>query len=447
MSDYPKVLLLCNFSQSRSSGITIRNLFKNWPDSRIAVVEYSDSIESIYVPDISRYYILGQKEIRYLWPFSYLRKLRASAEHTLHSAPPTVKPSALRTGFRAKLQSAFAKLLSGFLRLSGFSFVSRQFRVSPELESWVKAFEPDLVYTSSGDINKLEFAAEIKRHFKASLALHILDDYVNSSYEDTVFPLYWKRRLDSTFRRVLESVDLPLAIGDKMAGEYSGKYGKPFYGFHNPIDPKVWMRSPEENTLPAVEASTDGFTFLYAGKVNRDTVEPIIRFMDAVDALVAKGHAVGLQICSPYPFEIIYRLLGERAESVYYGKVPYAELPATFRNADALLLPLDFSEATIRYIRLSMLTKATEYMISGSPIFIFAPGELAVSEYLMKHDSAFHCGDPTRLEDLILEFMNDSAGRQRIAANAVRCAREDHVIELVGERLRELIVQSIGSSN
>jgi glycosyltransferase involved in cell wall biosynthesis len=444
MEKYPKVLLLCHFSQSRSSGITIRNLFKNWPDSRIAVVEYSDLIESIYVPEISRYYILGQKEVRYLWPFSCFRKPRASTGYVLHTAPPAVKARAPRTGLRAKVQAIVSNLLSGFLRLTGFSFVSRQFRVSPELESWVQAFEPDLIYTSTGDINKLEFAAEIKRHFKTSLALHILDDYVNSSYEETVFPRYWKRRLDSTFRRVLESVDLPLAIGDKMAGEYSEKYGKPFYGFHNPIDPKVWVQDTEEQALTADEASTGEFTFLYAGKVNRDTVEPIIHFMDAVDVLVAQGHAVRLQICSPYPFERIYRLLGERAKSVYHGKVPYADLPATFRNADALLLPLDFSEATIRYIRLSMLTKATEYMISGSPIFIFAPAELAVSEYLMKHDSAFHCGDPVGLEAAILEFMNDPAGRVRIAANAVRCASEDHVIELVGERLRKLIVQSIG---
>lgn len=189
------------------------------------------------------------------------------------------------------------------------------------------------------------------------------------------------------------------------------------------------------------------FRFLYAGKINKDTVGPIQRFIAAVEQLNAQGHKIAFKIHSPYPLAEIERLLGANAASrVYAGKLPYDELPAAYRAADGLLLPLDFTEATIRYIRLSMLTKASEYMISGTPIFCFAPKEIAVSEYLLAHDAAIHCGDPKQLETTILEFIEAGEGRKRVAVNAVERAKSHHMMGKVNERLLILIEQSVSEA-
>jgi glycosyltransferase involved in cell wall biosynthesis len=443
MEQYPKIILLCDFSQSRANGITINNLFKGWPKDRIAVVEFSSPMESIYVPNITNYYILGAKEAHYIWPFSLLKKTGVSAAFKLDAAPPSQPKVAHRSSLFGKLKAFLSSLQVSILQRTGIAFVSRKFQVSPELETWVNDFSPDIIYTSTGDICKLEFIAEMKQRFDTELALHIFDDFINSKYESTLFPRYWERRLDGTFRRVLDLASLHLAIGDKMGDEYGAKYGKQFYGFHNPIDPDVWLK--KDGVEVAQKQGASGFNFLYAGTINEDTAGPLKRFIEATDNLSKQGHEVRLGIHSPYPAEQIYHLLGESAKGVYLGKIPYEALPVAFRKADALLLPMDFSETTIRYMRLSMLTKATEYMISGTPIFVFAPQEIAVTEYLLEHHSAVHCGQPDELEASILSFMEDRSMRDEVSANAVSRAMEHHLMEPVGERLRSLLVATLGS--
>lgn len=488
---YPKVLLLCSLSQSTANGITVGHLFKYWPKDRIAVAEFNDSIEDIYLPNIQRYYIIGAKESRFVWPFGYLRKMRSSTEHVLDVPPePLQKPGGAvkrgSKGWKGKLVTAQAQ----FLHRTGLAMVSRKFTLSKSFEQWIRDFSPDMIYCTGGDICKLDYVVSLSRQLGIPFAIHIFDDFLASKHEMTVFPRYWKKRLDSTFRKVCEKAALHLAIGDKMAEEYTQRYGHKFYGFHNPIDPSIWLaergqiddgeseqsavmangeeiiakyndspsaisdlsavasvkEDPPSNDLvvpPSAirhpPSNAKAFAFLYAGKINKDTVGPIRRFMQAVECLNGQGQRISFKIHSPYPFEEIKRMLGEGAEKVYGGKLPYADLPAAYRAADGLLLPLDFTEATIRYIRLSMLTKVSEYMISGTPIFCFAPKEVAATEYLIEHDAGVHCGDPEQVEQAILDFIRDGESRCRVAVNAVERARQYHLMGQVNERFRGLL--------
>ena len=173
--------------------------------------------------------------------------------------------------------------------------------------------------------------------------------------------------------------------------------------------------------------------------MNRDTAAPLKQFAAVLEDFRREGRPVVLRVHSPYPIEEIRSVLGPLADAVYAGSVAYEDLPSAFRAADGLLLPLDFTPGTIKYIRLSLLTKATEYMISGTPIFLFAPEGLATTEYLLAHDAAFHCGNPDGLKAAIATFMDDPDTRARIGSNALRRAREAHLIQDVNERMRQAL--------
>lgn len=461
MTYNPKVLLLCSFSQSTANGITIRNLCKGWPINQIALAEFNDNPEEVCVPEIKRYYFLGNKEVRFLAPFHLLRKFKPSymfqsKDEWKITECGSQTPSGgtlLKRGAASRVKKVLLVAQRAFLNSTGLAMVSRKFSFSTQFDEWVREFNPDIIYASAGDICKLEFITAASKRYNARLAIHIFDDYLASKHEGTLFPTYWKKRLDRTFRSVCNFASLHLAIGDKMAEEYTERYGHKFYGFHNPIDPEVWCKIEKEEDGASgkmrkseIGGECPAFKFLYAGKINKDTVGPIRRFIEAVERLKAQGHFIRFGIHSPYPFEEIERLLGSEAKEVYLGKIPYAELPAAYRAADGLLLPLDFTEATIRYIRLSMLTKASEYMISGTPIFCFAPQQIAVSEYLLEHDAAIHCGDPEALELAILNFIEDKETRKRVAWNAVERAKSHHMMGHVNERLRRLIRQATEES-
>jgi glycosyltransferase involved in cell wall biosynthesis len=354
------------------------------------------------------------------------------------------------SSLQKKLREAVLKSQRWFLHKTGLMMVSRKLWISPELDQWIRDFKPDVIYATTGDICKLNFIAAVTERYGAKLAIHIYDDFVNSRHQYTAFPVYWRKRLDRAFRRVVDLASLHLSISEKMAREYTLRYGRRFFAYHNPIDPSIWISSTPkvstsiaENVRVSADISMEApFTFVYAGKVNQDTQEPLLLFISACDRLRQAGHPVQIKIYSPYPpAEVQMRLGGEACSGVFMGRVSYTNLPDIFRQADALLLPLDFSDETVRYIRLSMLTKATEYMIAGTPIFLFAPGAIAVSEYLLEHDAAFHADSPERLESDILSFIRDEPGRRRIARNGFKLGIERHMQEQVGRQLRDQLSQ------
>jgi glycosyltransferase involved in cell wall biosynthesis len=382
--------------------------------------------------------------MRFIHPFDAIRAFRPSQELHLDSFTPSGVSS---NGHRSSsaLKTIMTKVQQNFLNRTGLSLVSRVFTISPEFDAWIKRIAPDLIYFVAADICKLEFACQIKNKYGIRIAFHVFDDFVNSRHQYTWFPKYWRKRLDRSFRQMVDNADLRLAISEVMADEYEERYGHKFHAFHNPVDTAFWTQpladaKDQEISLQSVRRD-DTFTFVYAGKVNRDTAKPLRDMIDICSNIKLQGHKIALKIYSPYASGRIMTYLGHQATGIYQGCVDYAELPTIFNNADALLLPLDFSPQTIQYIRLSMLTKATEYMISGSPIFLYAPGDIAVSQYLINNNAAWHCSSPNDLEESIQSFIQDSELRCRIAKRAKKLAEEKHTQPIVTARLKEMIME------
>ena len=69
--------------------------------------------------------------------------------------------------------------------------------------------------------------------------------------------------------------------------------------------------------------------------------------------------------------------------------VKHEEVPALLADSDLLLLPLDFSKMGLSYAQYSIPTKASEYMMSGTPILAFAPSETAIVKFCNSHNCAF----------------------------------------------------------
>jgi len=436
---YPKVLLVCNFNQSTANGITIRNLFQNWPKDRIAVAEFSGRIECVYTEGISQYYCLGEMESKFLWPFNLLSKPNSSRSYFLEESPKDSKPKQkpiLKK--RLFLKVIALRLKVAFLQLSGLVLVSRKYFFSTQFDRWVMDFKPDVIYTSISDINKAHFVLEMRKRYNVKLTVHIFDDFLNTKHQYSLFSNYWKSRLEITARRLFSESDLCLAISEKMSREYKEKYKRDFHPFHNPLDPKIWTK--ERATSTTIERS-NSFTFVYTGKINRDTAKPLSLFIKALERLQALGYGTQLEIYTATGLPEVLRLLGNINTKIIKGFIKNNELPIALRKADGLFFPLDSSRKTRNYVRLSIATKATEYMISGRPIFVFAPRDIAVVEYLQEHDAAYIVSSLDRLEKATISFIENTRMRKRIAKNAELRAKGFHLTTIVNEQLRSLLKQ------
>src|SRR6185437_6608441 len=128
--------------------------------------------------------------------------------------------------------------------------------------------------------------------------------------------------------------------------------------------------------------------------------------------------------------------------------VGHNDLPSAFSKADILILPYDFSLKSIKYIQYSMPTKAPEYMISGTPIIVFAPETTAIVKYAEKYEWA-KIVVKNKSEDLSLaikDLIQNQNLREKISRNAKKIAEEKHNSKNVANEFKNLICSLIPSA-
>jgi glycosyltransferase involved in cell wall biosynthesis len=426
---FPKVLIIDNFNQKEANGITIRNLFLNWPKDRIAVAHREQSpISEIVVDNIVNYYLFGKKEINYIWPFSLILKIADSK--IINSNTLDLALNSSKAILEKKQISIKVKLFEFFKPLiyfSGLAYYQKKFILSEDLKNWIKEFNPDYIYSSAGSISSIDFLCKVKEYFGYKLIVHTFDDYIQI-HDNTVISKFLSKLINKKFRKLIELADLGLVISDKMATVYNKRYNKPFYKFHNPIILNNWKNSDTNDKLNV-------FTFCYIGKINFDTNSTIGLFIDTIEQLNKEGIKVDFHIYSQSNLNSWISLVGSRVKKYYKGSLSHSEIPNVLSKYDGLLLPLNFEKENQKYLELSLSTKTSEYMISKVPIFLIAPHNFAVSEYLKNNDCAYCINNVNELENGILDFMSQSELRRFFSEKAFQLAIEEHTSDAVTQRL------------
>jgi glycosyltransferase involved in cell wall biosynthesis len=120
----------------------------------------------------------------------------------------------------------------------------------------------------------------------------------------------------------------------------------------------------------------------------------------------------------------------------------YSQIPAIFSNADILLLASDFSSYGIRYLRFSMPTKASEYMISGTPVMVYTPDIVAVSKFFSRNECGYCITKESKDEIIkgIRYLINNEEYRKKISFNAVNLAKERFDAVKVRAEFQKLII-------
>jgi len=426
---FPKVLIIDNFNQKDANGITIRNLFLNWPKDKIAVAHKEQSlISEIVVDNIENYYLFGKKEIKYIWPFSLILKIADSKiinSNTLDFSINNLNAVSLKKqlSFKAKLFEFFKPVIY----YSGLAYYQKKFILSEDLINWINEFNPDYIYSSAGSISSIDFLCKVKKHFRYKLIIHTFDDYIQI-HDNTFISKYLSRIINKKFRKLIELADLCLVISDKMATEYNQRYNKTFFKFHNPIILNNWKNSSANDKL-------DVFTFCYIGKINFDTNSTIGLFINTIEQLKIEGKKVDFHIYSQFTLNYWVSLIDSRVKKYYKGSLNHAEIPNTLSKYDGLLLPLNFEKENQKYLELSLSTKTSEYMISKVPIFLIAPHNFAVSEYLKNNDCAYCINKVIDLKRGILDFMIQDELRRNYLEKAYQLALKEHTSDSVTQRL------------
>ncbi len=171
------------------------------------------------------------------------------------------------------------------------------------------------------------------------------------------------------FLQSLASASARLAISQQMADVYYNRYGFSFDVIHNGITLEEW---PQKIDIP--EQTRKSFRILYSGSISQsNSLESLRQIRDAVVSLSRRGVSINMEISSPLGDG--FRDILEAPPVVTFAPtVPRSLLPQRLADFDLLIIPYNFDPGAIRLFQLSWPTKLPEYMMSGTPILLYAPG-------------------------------------------------------------------------
>ena len=417
---FPKILIFGQpFNNFSGGGITLTNLFKGWPKDKIAVAFIGHGLFNVTTDVCDTYYQLGEEEHKWVFPFNLIQRKFPSGLKSFDSK--VVLPiNFIQTGIRYKIVN---QVFYPFLRWLGLFHLLSRISLSDKFKSWLSVFHPDVLYLQVSTREGLLFAQELNDFLKIPSVIHVMDDWPSTISNKGLLKYYWHKKIDNEFRQLLDHLDLYMSISDRMSDEYKKRYNKKFIPFHNPIEIEHWLPSGKSDF--AIDKNQ--VTILYSGRIgDLGIIDSLVEFASAIDFMNSEEVTIRLHIQTPTKKKDILELLQKFNCVVINPFVEYGQLPDIFSKADILLLANDFSSQGVDYLKLSMPTKASEYMISGTPVLVYAAEETAVSKFFSQNECGY-CVTSQGTQEIIkaIQFMIDNREfRQQISKNAVLIARE-----------------------
>ena len=427
----PRVLIVGQtFNNKTGGGITQSNLFSGWDPDKLAVACTAHLIKDSN-PDIcNNYYQLGQKEHTWIFPFSLLHRKFSSGPMKFEQNQ-FIKPTLVEhKKFRSKLVDNF---FYPFLEFSGLIHRISRIKLSPDFCNWVKDFNPDVIYAQGQDRERILFSLQLHTFLKKPLIYHFMDDWPSTISEKGILKNFWFKKIDKDLKMLLDRATILMSISDWMAAEYKIRYNKNFITFQNPVNIDFWGKYQKIN----YELNPSPY-ILYAGRIGlgiQSSLEIVAKAVEIINKEINTSIKFVLQTPEIPEWVSNYTCVEHN------GLLPYSELPGKFSDADILLIPYDFSPESIKYIQYSMPTKAPEYMISGTPILIFAPEMTALVKYAQKNEWAkiVTKDDIPDLCIAIKDLILNKCVRERIGRNAKKIAKEMHDSNIISYNFQKLI--------
>jgi glycosyltransferase involved in cell wall biosynthesis len=434
---YPKVLVFSqSFNNFSGGGITLTNLFLGWPKERIAVVTYNYMLVGISTDICDTYYQLGQEEIHWIFPFSLVRGKNQSGlldEANISIISITKKGTLIK-------QKSSGYFLNLLIKWAGLDHVQSGISISERLNAWLKEYRPELLYFQISNRESINFARDLIESLRIPSVLHMMDDWPTTISTNSLAKRYWKNRIDKEFKQLLKKTDLRFSICDEMSNEYKKRYGWDFYPFHNTLDIDKWTPFIR-NSLRTSQGTK---TVLFSGRIGKGIERSLFDLATAVDKLLSEGIDVCLQIQSPRSIPGILDGLSRYKSVKINSSVDYDKLPEIYSKADILVIANDFSQEGINFLRFSMPTKAPEYMISGTPILVYASSETALFK-LFHNNQCGHCVANQSSDELayaISLLLKDINYREQLSRNAVNYALEHFDSKKVRPDFQNLLIET-----
>lgn len=367
MDDAPKILILSRGFRA-GDAITTLNLFSQWPKENLYCASL---VETEYSKNVSDFYLLGDREIKYRFPFNYIYKPLPS-----HRGPYLVKNEG-NTKETSILKRIYDNIVRPIMQRLDLYETRFSISLSKEFETWLEQIKPEAIYTSIGDIPMAEFLIKIhERCPKIKILIHGFDDWFSPAYR-LINGNKHRNVSVSLFKEILSFSTGFFTSSEKMASDYKAQFGYHFTCFPNPVKVDPPLKIEHKHTYDNI---------VFTGKIgwhNQSAISDMMKVVEKINSHNTKK--IYFDIYTDITPNELKCFIGTIPTSTRIHKsIPNQEIPNLLASASAVFLPISTDKQTTRFTRYSMSTKMGEYLASGVPMIYYGPEGIAMTEFLQK---------------------------------------------------------------
>jgi glycosyltransferase involved in cell wall biosynthesis len=439
MTSAPRIVIIGEtFRSNGGGGITMMNLFKEWPSDKLAVITELVS-ESSPEYHCTKYYQIGHLEKRIPIFLRILKNKKISGERTLNNFANMISPdNNSSSGLRRTLRSIYHM----FVRILGLNHIINRTVLSDNLVEWVKAYNPEVIYHQPFRFSDMSLAFQLKSLTKLPLVLHVMDDIVSFINKPNLLYPYWQQKIKRQFKTLVNVSSVCLSISDSMSDEYQNRYNKTFLAFRNPVDFERWSKFQKSTWQISHPAK-----IIYTGRLVPPNVSSLLLICRTVSSLRSKGNNIILDIYSLDDYHYFSKRIKSLSGINLKRPVSYDKIPLLLAQYDIAILPIDFNKRGIRFAKFSISTKTSEYLASGVPVLLLTPAGTALDDYGKKTQSMLVVNEKriNQIEGKLMELINDESLRKKLARNAIDAASKDSDAEVIRNRFSYIINSALSN--
>lgn len=216
-------------------------------------------------------------------------------------------------------------------------------------------------------------------------------------------------------RKIFRNAQNAIIMGEAHLRHFQSHYPRDYVLIMNSVD------IPEK--IPQPLKKQDSYRILYSGAVYWAQQDAIQNLIDAI----ADMPQFKFLLYTPQANQELTQS-GLELRNVCLGYLPHKELLELQREVDFLFLPLSFSDRYRLVVETANAGKVYEYMASGKPIVIHAPGYAYLSQYAKREGWAMVVDDPNPavLRQALLDLSADVAWQQQLVERAWLTVQKKH---------------------
>lgn len=402
---YPKVLVISHncFSYSGSNGRTLANFFAGYPVDCLAQFYIYNELPTCDV--CNNYYRITDKDV-----FRSLFKKRVG---TFYSKPQKEENN-LATVKSHTVKKTANKCLIRELIWSVFPWKKKS------LLDWLSAYNPDLIVFQAGDAAFLyQFVGWLAEYFNIPYLIYNSEsyyfknfDYLKQKLKPGIDYLLFHRFFKKKVYSVISDAKISVYITSWLQNEYDKEFNAPSCC----IMTSSHLCDVEQDNVRKEDIIT------YLGNMNVGRHETIIRLAQVLKNVspVQKIHIYGNA-----PEEVL-SLFNQYNNICYCGFVSYEKCVEIMQSSSLLIHVEGFSEFFVQDSKYAFSTKIADSLACGTCLFVLAPKELTVSQYLDSTGAACVVNTMEQAESELDRLLKEPELRNRYAKRARVIAQKNH---------------------